>query len=232
LIVKAKRVTLRVVAALAAAMVLSTIGLMLTFTAAKLEVGPVDVGALPVASPPAELSISALPTGTYETPAILAYRGGSWNDTRHFASTAVLVRHPKGNVLVDTGFGKNIDAHLKLIPWIQRSPHSKGVPAVDQLASGGIRPGELAAVIPTHAHWDHVSGLDDLGNVPVMVNAQGKRWIDANAKGTEVINSLRSLNYQPYEFESGPYLGFPRSHDVWGRSWSVVRTRLRAVATA
>jgi glyoxylase-like metal-dependent hydrolase (beta-lactamase superfamily II) len=50
-----------------------------------------------------------------------------------------------------------------------------------------------------------------------MVNAQGKRWVDTNAKGTEVINSLRSLNYQPYEFEGGgPYLGFPRSHDVWG----------------
>jgi len=200
----------------AAVIVLAVTGLMLTLTAARLEVATVEVGGLPPASPPPDMSIGALPTGTYETPAIFAFRGGSWNDTRHFASTAVLVHHPKGDVLIDTGFAKNIDAHLTLIPWIQRSPHSKGVPAVDQLASGGIQPGALAAVIPTHAHWDHVSGLDDLASVPVMVNASGKRWIDTNAKGTEVINSFRGVNYKPYDFEGGPYLGFPRSHDVWG----------------
>ena len=73
---------------------------------------------------------------------------------------------------------------VKLIPRIQQSPHRKGAPAVDQLASGGILPSALAGVIPTHAHWDHVSGLDDLGGVPVMVNALGKRWIDTNASIT------------------------------------------------
>src|SRR6266446_2622481 len=104
---------------------------MLMFSAASLDVAPVEVGAPPPASLSADMSVSALPTGTYETPAIFAFRGGSWNDTRHFASTAVLVHHPKGNVLVDTGFARNIDEHLRLIPWIQRSPHSKGVAAVD-----------------------------------------------------------------------------------------------------
>jgi N-acyl homoserine lactone hydrolase len=38
---------------------------------------------------------------------------------------------------------------------------------------------------------------------------------DTNAKGTEVINSFRGINYKPYDFEGGPYLTFPRSHDVW-----------------
>ena len=133
---KVRSATLKIVAGLATVIVLAVSVIMLTLTAARLDVATVDVGALPPASPPADMSISALPTGTYETPAIFAFRGGSWNDTRHFASTAVLVRHPKGNVLVDTGFGKNIDAHLKLIPWIQRSPHSKGVAAV---GSAGVR---------------------------------------------------------------------------------------------
>jgi glyoxylase-like metal-dependent hydrolase (beta-lactamase superfamily II) len=206
----------KVLGGLAAVVVLAVTGLMLTLTAARLEIATAEVGALPPASPPADMSIGALPTGTYETPAIFAFRGGSWNDTRHFASTAVLVHHPKGNLLIDTGFARNIDEHLKLIPWIQRSPHSRGVPAVDQLASGGIQPGALAGVIPTHAHWDHVSGLADLDGVPVMVNIPGKRWIDTKAAGTEVINSFRGVNYKQYDFEGGPYLGFPRSHDVLG----------------
>ncbi len=204
---KLRSAIVKVSGGLVTVIVLAITGLMLTFSAATLDVAHVEVGALPSASPPADMSVSALPTGTYETAAALAFRGGSWRDTRHFASTAVLVHHPKGNLLVDTGFAKNIEEHLKLIPSIQRSPHSKGVPAVDQLASGGILPSALAGVIPTHAHWDHVSGLDDLGGVPVMVNAQGKRWIDTNAKGTEVINSFRGVNYKPYDFEGGPYLG-------------------------
>ena len=172
---KVRSATLKVVVGLATVIVLAVSVIMLTLTAARLDVATVDVGALPPASPPAGVSISALPTGTYETFAIFAFRGGSWNDTRHFASTAVLVHHPKGNLLIDTGFAKNIDAHLKLIPWIQRSPHSKGVPAVDQLASRSIQPGALAGVIPTHAHWDHVSGLEDLDGVPVMDRHQSAR---------------------------------------------------------
>jgi len=51
--------------------------------------------ALPVASPPPSMAIFQLPTGTYQTPAALAFRGGSFFETRDFASTAVLVRTPR-----------------------------------------------------------------------------------------------------------------------------------------
>jgi hypothetical protein len=50
----------------------------------------------------------------------------------------------------------------------------------------------------------------------VLVTATGKRWIDTKAKGTEVLKSFGSgVNYKQYDFDGGPYLGFPRSHDVW-----------------
>lgn len=213
---KVKKVIAWTLAGLALAIVVVMIPLMVSFAPAKLVLPSVDVGALPSAAPTAGVSISALPTGSYESPAALAFRGGGWTDTRHLAATAVLVRHPKGNLLIDAGFGRSVDEHMKLIPLIQRSAHTKGVPAVNQLASAGLRPADLAAVIPTHAHWDHVSGLDDLRGVPVMVNAAGKRWIDTKATGTEVLHSFQGVNYKQYEFEGGPYLGFPRSHDVWG----------------
>jgi glyoxylase-like metal-dependent hydrolase (beta-lactamase superfamily II) len=210
------KLPLKILAGLVAAIVLATAALMLTFTAAKLELAPVDVGALPPASPPAGMSISALPTGTYETPAALAFRGGSWKDTRQFATTALLVRHPKGNLLIDTGMGKNVDEHVKTLPAMQRTPYTKGIPVAAQLAVGGIQPGGLAGVIPTHAHWDHISGLEDLGGVPVLVSTAGKAFIDTKRADTELLNSFRAVNYKPYDFEGGPYLGFPKSHDVWG----------------
>jgi N-acyl homoserine lactone hydrolase len=209
---------LRVSAGLVAVILIASISLMLTFTSAKLKVPSVDVGDLPPASPPAGMSVSVLPTGSYQSRAALTFNGGSWSDIRHLAMTALLVRHPKGNLLIDAGAGKNVDDQVKLMPTIQRltTDYTKAVPAAAQLAAGGIQLTDLAGVIPTHAHLDHISGLDDLGGVPVLVNAKGKRWIDSKKEGTEVINSLHDVNYRLYDFEGGPYLGFPRSHDVWG----------------
>ncbi|MEA1652917.1 MBL fold metallo-hydrolase [Nitrospirillum sp. BR 11164] len=213
---RAIKAAMWVLAGLGTATLVAVAGLALTFIPAKLDLPAVDVGDLPPASPPAGMSISALPTGTYGSPAALTYRGGSWSDVRHLAATAILVRHPKGDLLIDTGFGRNIDDHMRLIPPMQRTPQIKGLPAIDQLAAGGVHPGDIAAIIPTHSHWDHISGVDDFHGVPVMETAAGRHWINSKPKGSEVINSFRDINYKSYEFDGGPYLGFPRSHDLFG----------------
>ncbi len=187
-----------------------------SFAPAHLDVPPADIGALPPASPPRGMSISALPTGTYQTPAALAFRGGSFSDPRSFTATGVLVRHPKGDLLIDTGFGRNIDRQLLLLPSYQRSEHRKGVPVVDQLQASGMPIRDIAAIIPTHSHWDHISGADDLPNIPLLVGVDGLRFIRSKGKGTEILNSIRNVRYRPYAFDGGQYLGFGKSHDVYG----------------
>jgi N-acyl homoserine lactone hydrolase len=216
--ITAKGVVLWAFGGLLALIVFASAGLMLTFTPAKLKTPAVEVGELPPASPPVGMSVSILPNGTYQTRAALAFRGGSWSDIRQFTITALLVRHPKGNLLIDTGAGKNVDAHVKIMPAMMRATtdYTKRIPAVIQLATGGISLRDLAAVIPTHAHWDHISGVDDLPGVPVLVTAEGKAFIDSKKEGTEVINGIPNVDYKQYSFDGGPYLGFPRSHDVWG----------------
>jgi N-acyl homoserine lactone hydrolase len=210
------KTAVRILAMLAIATIAVLAGLAVTFMPSKLALPSVEVGGLPPASPPADMSISSLPTGTYDSPAALAYRGGSWSQTRHLAATAVVVRHPKGNLLIDTGFGRHLDEQMTLVSPLQRTRQARAVPAVDQLAAGGLHPGDIAAIIPTHGHWDHVSGIDDFRGAPVLETEAGRRWIDSGAEGTEVIKSLQGVNYKPYAFEAGPYLGFPRSHDVFG----------------
>jgi len=44
---------------------------------------------LPDATPPSDMAVYQLPTGTYETRAAFAVRGGSFRDKRHFAATAI-----------------------------------------------------------------------------------------------------------------------------------------------
>lgn len=217
-----RRPILTVLAALIIAVAFAAALVGWTFAPARLSLPAVDVGPLPPASPPAEMSISALPTGAYETKAALAFRGGSWSDTREFASTGVLVRHPKGNLLIDTGFGRNVNQHLLKIPSFQRAPHTVGVAIADQLAATRTPTREISAIIPTHAHWDHISGVQDLEGVPVLVSAAGRAFISSRAEGAEVLNSFGNVRYQDYAFNGGPYLDFPRSYDVYGDGAVVV----------
>lgn len=199
--------------------IIGTGALVWTFTAAKIEFAPLSAETLPAALPPSNMSISALPTGSMESQALFAYRGGSYGDKREFTMTAFLVRHPKGDLLFDTGFGRNVEEHARMMPWVMRQISSvKGGHSVgDQLASGGYRTENLAGVVLTHAHWDHVSGLDSLpDNTKVWVTAAERAFISSKTSMTALINSFENVNYKEYRFDGGPYLGFPSSFDVWG----------------
>lgn len=189
-----------------------------SFTPATLSVSPLQEDNLPNATPPAGMSLSSLPTGTMKSRAALAYRGGRFADEREFSMTAVLVRHPRGDLLFDTGFGRHLDQHLAMQRALARATttFSKGIPAADQLSARGFDIGKLAGVVLTHAHWDHVSGLDSLPGVPVWVNAAERDFIDDGGDMTSVARSIGKLDFKLYRFSDKPYLGFTQSLDVWG----------------
>ena len=92
---------------------------------------------LPEAAPPSDMAIYQLPTGTYETRAAFAVRGGSFRDKRHFAATAILVQHPKGDLLIDAGFGSDVAAHVAALPRMQRAPHQVAKTVSEQLDASG-----------------------------------------------------------------------------------------------
>ncbi|MEV8417636.1 MBL fold metallo-hydrolase [Streptomyces niveus] len=170
---------------------------------------------LPTASPPADLAIYQLPTGTYENRALFAYRGGAFRDVRKFAATAVLVRHPAGDLLIDAGFGADVEAHIATLPSYRRTPHELGATIRDQLRSTNYDMTSLRGVIITHAHWDHVSGLAEL-DVPIWMNEAESRYVE-RAKDAAVFRDVASRReIHHYTFDGPPYLGFPGSHDVYG----------------
>ncbi len=180
-----------------------------------LPVQPTWAGPLPAASSPAGMKLSQLPTGTYVTRGALAIRNGSFSDERHFASTALLVRHPKGDVLIDAGFGADADKHIEMLPSFRRAPHELGTTASDQLTAAGYDRSKLLGVILTHSHWDHVSGLDSL-DVPVFLTADEEKYAD-DAKDDKVFAAVAAgHDIRRYTFEGPAYLGFPSSHDFYG----------------
>ncbi|MFE7504698.1 MBL fold metallo-hydrolase, partial [Promicromonospora sp. NPDC057488] len=162
-----------------------------------------------------KLQIFQLPTGTYETPASLAFQGGRWRERRQFAATAVLVRHPEGDLLIDSGFGAHADEHIRMLPAYRRSPHTIGLTASEQLDAVGYDRDCLRGVILTHSHWDHVSGLDSL-DVPVLVPQAELRYADRN-RGDQVFGRVAAGHeLRTYDFDGPAHLGFAASHDLHG----------------
>lgn len=189
--------------------------LVQSFRARPLAVPPAAPPELLAASPPAGMRLSILAAGRMRSVAGLAYRGGGFDDERVFGMDAVLIEHPAGNILIDAGFGRDVAAHFASNPapvrWM--GGYETEVPVADQLGEAASR---LQAVILTHAHWDHVSGLADLPGVPVWVTAAERRFIASWHPAAKLARSLDGVDWQVYDFPHGPYLGFARSRDVHG----------------
>jgi len=177
---------------------------------------PAWTGPLPEAHPPADMSLHHLPTGTYETRAALAVRGGSFRDKRHFAASAVLVQHPQGDLLIDAGFGADVAEHIRMLPAFVRAPYRAGRTAGEQLDAAGYDRARLLGVVLTHSHWDHSSGLDSLPGTPLWMNAGERRYAAKDPDGKVFRRVSQGHEIHEYAFPDGPYLGFASSYDVHG----------------
>ena len=194
------------------------LALLYTFTSAPLPEPKALSESLPIALPPPEMAIFQLPTGLTHRTAAFGYRGGSFFDNRDFSMTAILIKHPKGDILIDTGFGSEIDAHFAKMPFFFRlgTNYEKKTPAAVQLAQAGYDLKKLHAILLTHAHWDHVSGITDFPKIPVLITADERSFIESDNPWSAVARSLSNVVYQEYDFEDKPYLGFSKSHDFYG----------------
>lgn len=180
--------------------------------------GPPLAAPLPRALPPPEVSLSALPTGSMHSLGAFAWRGGSWRHAIDFGMTGYLIHHPRGDLLVDTGFGREVDAHAKRLPLLMQltTTYRKGTPIAAQFDAAGYDYRQLAGIVLTHAHWDHISGIPDLPGIPVWVDADERAFIDSGASMSGLARSLGGLPYHVYDFAGGAYFNFERSDDVWG----------------
>ncbi|MGY4830930.1 MBL fold metallo-hydrolase [Sphaerotilaceae bacterium SBD11-9] len=191
---------------------------------------PLDAGAVhdlpeipadwPVARPPQGLALSVLRTGeSAGTVEALVVAGGSWFTPRKPVHSAVLIRHPQGTLLFDTGLGREVDRQFVVNGALDRElfGYRLDEPAQAQLARYGVAAGSLKAIIPSHMHWDHVSGLPDFPDTEVWVQPT-EREHAAQGHPPAFIQSQFSgvKRWRELSFDAKPYMGFAAQRDVFG----------------
>lgn len=183
-----------------------------------LPVPPAQPMALPAANPPAGMTLSAIEAGKMHSRAGLAYEGGALGEARVFGMGGILVEHPNGALLFDSGFGRKVDEHFKTTPALMRwtTKYEREATVADQLKASGRDPQALTAIVLTHAHWDHVSGVEDLPGVPVWVPRAELEFVNSDHRTTALARQIGTKAYRAYDFPGAPYLGFPASRDVFG----------------
>jgi glyoxylase-like metal-dependent hydrolase (beta-lactamase superfamily II) len=74
------------------------------------------------------------------------------------AMRCLLVEHPEGPVLIDTGLGNKEDPKFRDIYGIENAGVRGPTQLEDALAELGLQPADVRWVINTHLHFDHAGG--------------------------------------------------------------------------
>jgi N-acyl homoserine lactone hydrolase len=158
-----------------------------------------------------------------------------------FASTAgsLLVRHPAGDLLIDTGNSSHFEDEVATLPFRTRFKLNQlagkldpPVPLPGLLRLVGEDPAKLRWVILSHTHLDHAGGLMDLPPTPVLLTAEELRFANdpkIQSKGFVIAAHARKFTdpkYPTLQFEAKPYETFDESADLY-KDGSVVVVPLR-----
>ena len=194
-------------------------------------------------------ALAAAPPHARITPTVNPLKGlaACWVETGStftgysFAMTAgsILVKHPNGDLLIDTGNSSHFDDEITGYPFFLRlklrniaGQLNPEVPLPQLLRLVGGDPDKVRWVILSHVHLDHAGGLMDLPRVPVLLTREELQYAfdrSVQAKGFVIpahTQKFSSAAAPTLKFDAHPYETFDESSDLYGDG-SVVVVPLR-----
>jgi 4-pyridoxolactonase len=158
------------------------------------------------------IRVSLLDNGTMALPDYKLFWGRGTGELIRFASYAVLIDHPDGLFLFDTGFDRDfMDTWTKQDNAVATAEQQ----VVPQLAKLGMKPADIDCIINSHVHIDHVGGNKHFPNATLVMNE--KEYEAAK-------------NPMPFEYQSYSDLSFdPELHRL---NFLGVRDILKRTGTA
>lgn len=161
-----------------------------------------------------ELRFSLVRTAQTESQADYAWRNGGWQQLPPVDHVALLIEHRGVRLLFGTGLGRRIDAQWDAVmPW--RTKRYGQVQAVrDQLERDDLHVDRILLGCP---RWDHASGLADYPELPVLASLESLHYLQAATPPAVLPSQFgHRVNWQPLQFDGGPYQGYARSADLFG----------------
>jgi glyoxylase-like metal-dependent hydrolase (beta-lactamase superfamily II) len=178
----------------------------------------VDAG-LP--DPRGTVTVTALPQVPRRVPTAAIVEGTFKPARIDNSLTSFIVKHPKASFIVDPAVCMQAEQRaIAQLPAVLRAavrPPADTIPTVTALTRLPEVP-QLDFALPTHAHWDHVSGLLDMPGLPVHLHRAEHDWISSGpvAPVGGVRDSLRERPIVEYDLGGPPVLTFTSSHDLFG----------------
>ncbi|MGL1889715.1 MAG: MBL fold metallo-hydrolase [Reichenbachiella sp.] len=122
-----------------------------------------------------EFSLSIIETGFAKTPEAFVFRGGSLFKVRKLSHVAILIQHPKGTFVFDTGLGSEIKGqfhdHFSFLDR-QLFNFTKLNSLKETLISNNFDTASIDFIIPTHLHFDHASGIEDFSKATIWTTKE------------------------------------------------------------
>lgn len=167
------------------------------------------------------VTVTALPQVPRSVPTAAIVEGTFTPARVDNSLTSFIVRHSEATFIVDPAVCVDVEqraiAQLPAVLRVAVRPPADTVPTISALGRlpEAVR---LDFALPTHAHWDHVSGLLDLPDLPVRLHRTERDWIGSGVTAPVggVRDSLRGRAVVDYELDGPPVLTFTRSHDLFG----------------
>jgi glyoxylase-like metal-dependent hydrolase (beta-lactamase superfamily II) len=116
----------------------------------------------------------------------------------------LLVEHPDGLVLIDTGLGNKEDAKFTEIYGIENQGRTGPTQLEDAMAEAGYRPEDVRTVINTHLHFDHAGGntfVDAAGTVRLSFPKATYVVQSGDLDFARHANERTRASYLPHNFE-------------------------------
>jgi N-acyl homoserine lactone hydrolase len=189
-----------------------------------LAAAPPHARVAPTVTPLKGLAACWVETGSTFTGFPFAMTGGS-----------ILVRHPNGDLLIDTGNSSHFDDEISGYPFVLRLKLKNlagqlnpevALPELMRLIGGD--PTKIRWVILSHTHLDHAGGLMDLPRVPVLLTGEELQYAfdpAVQAKGFVIpahTQRFPSADAPTLKFDPKPYEMFDESTDLYGDGAVVV----------
>jgi glyoxylase-like metal-dependent hydrolase (beta-lactamase superfamily II) len=170
-----------------------------------------------------QVSLALINTAENSSAEFLMVGGGACFSSRQIAYTAVLVRHPKGDLLIDSGMGPDIKHQFQTeMPFLMRGLMSfdNPVDARAQMRAAGIGPESIQHILLTHPHWDHAGGVESFANAKIWHPQVGV--LDALRLADDQSGFFLSqidgpeIQWQDFSYTDQAYENFDRSYDFYG----------------